>query len=87
MKLNGQNRGNRFIPPVLKWPAGCGTGLDLLPHHPDDRRKAFQFQVRGEKLKNIRNTILFSPSKRIKEIKMFDSREKELYLPKHRILL
>lgn len=47
MKLNGQNRGNRFIPPILKWSAGLAQALTSHPTTKMIDKKAFQFQVWG----------------------------------------
>lgn len=44
MKLNGQNRGNRFIPPVLKWPAGLAQALTYHPTTPTIDEKPFNFR-------------------------------------------
>ncbi len=58
--MNGQNRGNRFIPPILKWPAGCGTGLDLPPHHQNDRQKNLSISGMGLKIKKYKEYYTLS---------------------------
>lgn len=68
MKLNGQNRGNRFIPPVLKWPAGLAQALTYHPTTPMIDEKPFNFRYGVKKYKEYYTLFSLQTHKRNKNV-------------------